>query len=195
MALKFYDNSGAGFNNLANTVKALQYAVNANVDIINYSGGGSDSSAAEMDVIKQARAKGIYLVASAGNDGEDLSKVPYYPASYNYENVIPVAGHDKNNELRKFSSYGKYVFVAAPGFSVLSAIPNDQYSTMSGTSQATAFVTGALAYILSQDIGPVKSSMSQIKLKLSKATKELKNNKDKSLTQWGSLYLPNLPKD
>ncbi|NBX82244.1 hypothetical protein EBQ90_04040, partial [bacterium] len=43
MALKYYDSSGAGFNNLQNTVKAFHYANKMGAQIINYSGGGAEA--------------------------------------------------------------------------------------------------------------------------------------------------------
>src|ERR1019366_1425688 len=54
MPLKYYSSSGLGYNNLANTVKAIHYATKMGATIINYSGGGSDPSAAEKAAIEEA---------------------------------------------------------------------------------------------------------------------------------------------
>src|SRR5690606_23680000 len=51
MCLKYYDAKGSDVNNLINTVKAIDYAVNMNCDIINYSGGGVAPSADEKAAI------------------------------------------------------------------------------------------------------------------------------------------------
>src|SRR5690606_26067062 len=48
LALKYYNPQASGQANLAATIKALRYAVDSNVDIINYSGGGPESSVEEL---------------------------------------------------------------------------------------------------------------------------------------------------
>jgi len=151
MALKYYDNSGLGYNNLQNTVRAIQYAVRMGAHIINYSGGGSEPAPSEKSAIEEARRKGILFVAAAGNEGRNNDKFPYYPASYELDNIISVASIAKDNQLLPSSNYGiKSVHVAAPGLGILSALPLGKFGTMSGTSQATAFVTGAAALLVSQ---------------------------------------------
>jgi len=151
MALKYYDNSGVGYNNLQNTVRAIQYAIRNGADIINYSGGGADPAPSEQLAIEQARQKGILFVAAAGNDGHNNDQIPYYPASYGTDNIIAVASISRDNQLLPSSNYGaKRVQVAAPGLSIVSSLPSGKFGPMSGTSQATAFVTGAAALLASQ---------------------------------------------
>jgi thermitase len=150
MALKYFDGSDAGYNNLTNTVRAIQYAVRMGAHIINYSGGGSDPSAAERAAIVDAQKNGVLLVAAAGNYGRNNDRIPYYPASYGLDNIIGVASVNKKNELLQSSNYGSSVSIAAPGTMVLSTLPNGRFGTMSGTSQATAMVTGVAALLASQ---------------------------------------------
>lgn len=150
MALKYYDSSGAGFNNLQNTVKAFHYANKMGAHIINYSGGGSEAATAERLALEDSRSKGILVVAAAGNDGRSNDVIPYYPASYPIDNIISVASINRQDQLLPSSNFGKIVHVAAPGLSILSTLPGARYGMMTGTSQATAFVTGAAALLLSQ---------------------------------------------
>lgn len=151
MALKYYDNSGIGYNNLQNTVRAVQYAVRNGAHIINYSGGGSDPAPSERAAIEEARLKNVLFVAAAGNDSHNNDVIPYFPASYGLENIIVVASLNQQNELLSSSNFGpKSVHVAAPGLTIFSALPRGRFGTMSGTSQATAFVTGAAALLISQ---------------------------------------------
>jgi subtilisin family serine protease len=150
MPLKYYDNSGAGYNNLANTVRAIRYAVKEGANIINYSGGGADPADSERAAIDDARRHGILFVAAAGNDGHNNEQTKYFPASYPLDNIIGVASVNKLNQLLPSSNYGKIVQMAAPGLMVLSTLPEGRFGTMSGTSQATAFVTGAAAMLASQ---------------------------------------------
>ncbi len=150
MALKYYDSGSAGYNNLSNTVRAIQYAVQNGAQIINYSGGGADPAAPERQAVEEARKKGILFVAAAGNDGHSNDHSPYYPASYATENIIGVASVNRTNQLLPSSNFGRTVSLAAPGLSILSTLPDGRFGTMSGTSQATAFVTGAAALLASQ---------------------------------------------
>jgi thermitase len=68
MPLKYYNPQASGQANLKATIKALKYAVDQNVDIINYSGGGPEPSAMELAVLKEAEKKGILIIAAAGNE-------------------------------------------------------------------------------------------------------------------------------
>lgn len=49
-------------------IKALQHAINLDVDFINISGGGSAFNKEEKALVKKAIDKGITIVAGAGND-------------------------------------------------------------------------------------------------------------------------------
>ena len=150
MALKYYDSSGAGFNNLQNTVKAFHYVNKMGAHIINYSGGGAEAAAAERMALEDSKSRGILVVAAAGNDGRSNDIMPYYPASYPLDNIISVASINRQDQLLPSSNFGKVVHVAAPGLSVLSTLPGGRFGMMTGTSQATAFVTGAAALLASQ---------------------------------------------
>jgi subtilisin family serine protease len=153
LALKYYNPKASGQANLESTIKALEYAVDQNVDIINYSGGGPEASAAELAVLKKAEKKGILVIAAAGNERSNIDRKQnaYYPASYGLSNIITVGAHDEGNKLISASNWGaKSVDIAAPGYRIKSAIPNNGAGFMTGTSQATAFVTGVVALVKSQ---------------------------------------------
>lgn len=150
LALKYYNPKASGQQNLDATIKALQYAVDHNVDVINYSGGGPEASVEELRVLKQAEKKGILVIAAAGNERSNIDdkRHAYYPASYGLSNIITVGAHDDNLNIIPSSNWGKNsVDIAAPGHRIRSAIPGNGAGYMTGTSQATAFVTGVAALI------------------------------------------------
>ena len=154
MAIRYYSDSASGAVNLANTVKAIHYAIDNGADIINYSGGGSESSSAERKAIERAESKGILLVAAAGNDfrNTDLPGAQYYPAAYGLSNIIGVANTNIRNQLNPTSNWGpQHTHIAAPGDNIFSTFPNGKYGYLTGTSQATAFVSGAAALVLSEN--------------------------------------------
>ncbi len=154
MAVKYYAEGNSGTVNLKNTVKAIEWAVSNGAKIINYSGGGPEFAEEEYLALKKAEAKGVLVVAAAGNERSDtdLPENYYYPSAYRLTNIISVAATDINNKLIRSSNWGKTkVDVTAPGENIFSTLPNGRYGFMTGTSQATAFVTGIAALLLSKD--------------------------------------------
>lgn len=152
LSLKYYSPSNSGSENLTATIKALRYAVDSNVDIINYSGGGPQASTEELQILKEANKKGILVVAAAGNDEQNLDNPGnnYYPASYGLPNIIGVMAHDKKAQVLSYSNFGKNrIDVSAPGENINSTLPLNRSGQLTGTSQATAFVTGVAALLKS----------------------------------------------
>lgn len=161
MSVKYYSDSNPGSVNLKNTIRAIEYAVENGAKIINYSGGGPEFSQEEYLAIKKAEAKGVLFIAAAGNEKQDsdLPQNYYYPSAYKLPNIISVAATDIHNKLLRSSNWGKVrVDVTAPGENIYSTLPGGRYGYMSGTSQATAFVTGIAALLLSRDpsLSPAK---------------------------------------
>lgn len=152
MILKYYDPSASGRQNLENTIQAFRYAINNGAHIINYSGGGSQFSDAEKQVILDAEKKGILVIAAAGNEKQNADVYGYYPASYDLDNIVSVAAITASHNLVDSSNYGiRKIDIAAPGQSIYSTLPDGKYGFMTGTSQATAFVTGIAALALSSN--------------------------------------------
>ncbi len=150
LALKYYNPKASGQANLDATIKALKFAVDQNVDVINYSGGGPEASVDELRILKEAEKKGILVIAAAGNERSNIDdkRHAYYPASYGLSNIITVGAHDDNLNIIPSSNYGKNsVDIAAPGHRIRSSIPGNGAGYMTGTSQATAFVSGVAALI------------------------------------------------
>ena len=150
LTLKYYGEHATGADNLNATIKALQYAVDKNVDIINYSGGGPNPSPRELEVLKEAERKGIVVIAAAGNERSniDIPRNAYYPASYNLSNIISVMAYNQNLSPILSSNYGeKSVDIAGPGDRIRSSLPGKRSGHLTGTSQATAFVSGVAALV------------------------------------------------
>jgi thermitase len=151
MILKYYDPKVAGTDNLKNTIASIHYAVKMGAHIINYSGGGTEYSQDEKDAIMEAERKGILFVAAAGNERSNSDQFKYYPADYGLSNVVSVTAIDPSTEVLSSSNYGtETVDIAAPGQNILSCLPGNAYGYMTGTSQATAFVTGAAALVMAR---------------------------------------------
>lgn len=149
MVLKFYDQKIKGEQSMMNGIKAIEYAVKMKAKILNYSGGGADQDSAELDAIRKAAEQKIFLVAAAGNNHVNSDYQKYFPAGYDSDNIISVASIDRDFKLSAFSNFGlNSVDIAAPGNVILSSAPQNKLEYLSGTSQATAFVTGRLAGVV-----------------------------------------------
>lgn len=153
LVLKYLDPHASEDENLKASIEALRYAVDHGVDIINYSGGGPAPDEDERRVMKDAERKGILVVAAAGNEQNDIDnkKRGFYPASYGFGNILTVTAHDQSVKVLNSSNYGKNsVDIAAPGARIRSTLPGGRAGYLTGTSQATAFVTGVVALIKSE---------------------------------------------
>ncbi len=151
MSLRYYEQGKSAENALEFSIRALKYAVDNGADIINYSGGGGGYSFQEKAILQQAWKKNILVVCAAGNFSQNADTYPFYPAAYHLPNIIVVASVDSNKQLLPSSNYGvQTVDIAAPGENIYSSLPGNKFGMMTGTSQATAFVTGTAAAMLSK---------------------------------------------
>lgn len=111
---------------IAGEVKAIDFAIQNGVKIINASFGGSSYSATEYNAINRFKAAGGILVASAGNEAVNNEVTHSYPSDYDLDNIISVAATDQDDALASFSNYGATsVDVGAPGETILSTVANE----------------------------------------------------------------------
>ena len=86
-------------------------------------------------------SKNTLWVFAAGNDGTNNDQLPSSPTNIQADNVISVAATIGFDVIAPFSNFGvKMVDVAAPGVSINSTVPGDEFLSVSGTSQAAPYV-------------------------------------------------------
>ena len=147
MPLKFL---GANGGTVSAGIVCLDYAIAKGANVINASYGSNTFSQSEFDALKRVRDAGIVFVAAAGNDSQEITSLPNYPAAYALDNIVAVASTTRQDKLASYSSYGSgLVELAAPGSAILSLGIDSptSYVVKSGTSMAAPHVTGAIALL------------------------------------------------
>ena len=127
-------------------LKALDYAAAHGAQIVNMSFAGPNDALIERG-ISAAVAKGIVMVAAAGNAG---AKSPaLYPAAN--RNVIAVSATDAKDRLFAASNRGGHIAVSAPGVDIFLPAPDEKYQVTSGTSFSAAYISGLAALLLERN--------------------------------------------
>lgn len=149
LAVKFLDEFGEGFD--SDAARAIAYARLRGADIVNASWGGPSASAylrRELDLLGEA---GIPVIAAAGNEGEDLARVPFYPAAIDAPHILAVGAMNRDGQRAPFSNHGGRTALYAPGAHVPVLRPGSDFVHISsGTSAAAAHVSGMAALVLAE---------------------------------------------
>ncbi len=125
-------------------VKALDWLVSEQVDVVNISLAGPPNRLLET-ALKRAAEKELVLLAAAGNGGP-VAK-PMYPAAY--DSVVAVTAVNTGGQVFRLANRGEYLDLAAPGVDLLHANAGGGYTASSGTSFAVPFAATAAARLRS----------------------------------------------
>jgi thermitase len=136
--------TAAGTGLTSDIANCLDWTSRQGVKVVNMSLGGGASETLKRSV-EQAAARGVLLVAAAGNDGDATAN---YPAVY--PEVVSVAATDSNDRRASFSNANATVELAAPGVDILSTFVGTLYLRLSGTSMASPHVAGVAAEVFAQ---------------------------------------------
>jgi thermitase len=131
----------------------ISKAVTSGANILNLSLGSSGNSAFLHQVIQQASSQGVLVFAAAGNSPTTAAT---YPAAYS--EVVAVTAGTRGGEIAGYANHGSFVDAVAPGNSAV--YWNGQRYVVSGTSAATAYVSG-LAAAQANPCDPAFSSLGQ----------------------------------
>ncbi|MBD78237.1 MAG: hypothetical protein CL840_04705 [Crocinitomicaceae bacterium] len=148
-----------GISDFQGDVKVLNLSLGAGA----YEGEGLRCPSYMQSAIDFARSKGIAIVVSAGNDGNDVGM--HTPS--NCDGVIVAGANGREGYRSSFSNHGEEVDISAGGEMVAALSPDITREVgYDGTSYSAPFVTSALAhaYRLKPDMTP---SQAELILKLS----------------------------
>jgi hypothetical protein len=131
-------------NYVTDGFRGIEYAIEQKADIILCSWAGPNLSSDEKAILAKAQARGILIIAAAGNFA---AMQPQYPGAF--PAVIDVAATDLNCHKMRVSNYGTFVDISAPGDSLLTYNPYSQTpnARLSGTSAAAPVVAAIVTAI------------------------------------------------
>jgi hypothetical protein len=134
--------------------QGIMAALNGGAQIINMSLGSESPSKLTEKIIAQNPDR--FFIAAAGNTPVTT---PTYPAAIN--GVLAVTAGDRNGNIASWANYGDFVDVVAPGVSIVHQ--NNYAYLVSGTSPATAYISGVAAGYMSENGATRTETEAQIK--------------------------------
>lgn len=137
-----------GTGDVFTVAQGILAAVDAGAQVINLSLGGDQASTVLSRAIDYAVARGVVLVAAAGNDqAAQLS----WPAAD--PRVVSVGAVDAVGQQVIFSNSGPQLQLTAPGYGLQTAWSDGTRVLFDGTSGSAPIVSGAIAAVMSQNRG------------------------------------------
>ncbi|MCR9137180.1 MAG: S8 family serine peptidase [Alphaproteobacteria bacterium] len=138
-----FDEDGKPFSTSFMIAKALDQAASAGARVINMSFAGPRDPVLvrSLDALS---LRNTLMIAAAGNNGPKAK--PVYPGAH--PETIAVTAIDSAGRVFDGANQGDYVEIAAPGVAILAPAPGEKYDMPSGTSMATAHISGVAALLL-----------------------------------------------
>ncbi len=130
----------------SDAARGINWAVKRGARVVNLSFGAPGNPLILEGAVNRAWRKGAVVVAAAGNENTSRRS---YPAAY--RRVIAVAATTSEDRRARFSNYGRWVDVAAPGTNIFSTVPGG-YQRYSGTSMASPSVAALAGLLASQGL-------------------------------------------
>lgn len=152
--VKAFDYNGSAY--VSDIIAGIDWCVHNNLDIINMSFGMKTYNKSLEFAVLNAFHSGKIIVASSGNDGRKA--MIDYPARFSQ--VLSVGATTRTNKVAPFSNRGKRIDIYAPGERIYSSWLHGKYNELSGTSMATAHVSGVVALMLA-----VRPSLKPLQIK------------------------------
>jgi subtilisin family serine protease len=144
MAVRVLDADNAG--STETVARGIDYAVAGGARVVNVSVNSDVDDPALDAALSRAERAGVLVVASAGNLGRDLGRVPSFPVCSPHANVLGVG------TAASFANFGGgCVDVQAPGVGVVGTRLGGGYERRDGTSAAAPQVAGAAAVLLARN--------------------------------------------
>jgi len=162
LAVKVLSSGGSGSSNWI--ISGIDYSIDPDddpmtddgADVISMSlGGPGNPDDAMSEAVDNAVDNGVFAAIAAGNSGSSNYTIGSPGCA---RKATTVGASSKTDVIASFSSrgptsvnFGIKPEVLAPGVSIYSSTPNNNYASWNGTSMATPHVAGAAALLLELD--------------------------------------------
>jgi len=140
MPIRITDTSGYGY--FSTMASGINWAADKGARVASISFQGAAGSSTVASAAQYMRSKGGVVLTASGNTGVVEA---YTPSDY----ITVVSASDSSNNVTSFSSYGKFVDLAAPGVSIFSTARGGGYTKASGTSTSSPVAAGVYALMMS----------------------------------------------
>ncbi len=177
MAVKVLDSLGGG--TISSISLGITYAADNGALVSNYSLGDSIGDPVLKAAVDYARSLDVVQVAAAGNLATNSK---FYPAAY--DGVICTMSGDWPSSIKRsrWSNYGDWCDMIAPGDGILSLFQNGLTAVMTGTSQAAPHVSAVAAIVRTANPALDATSASLV---VQQSADDLGNPGKDSEFQWG----------
>ena len=130
-----------GYANFGDMASGITWAADHGARVANLSYSGAAGSSTVASAASYMMGKNGVVVVAAGNDNTDYgySNSPY---------LYVTAATDATDAKASFSSFGKFVDIAAPGTSIYTTNRSGTYSRVQGTSFSAPNVAGVAAVVM-----------------------------------------------
>jgi hypothetical protein len=154
LPIDIYGNAGS--TTTFEVAQGLYKAIQSDARVINLSLGGTGESPMVEYLLEMATKKQILVFASAGNSP---TTEPTWPAAS--PNILAVTAADWNGNIAPYANRGSFIDLKAPGTSRV--FYNGQAYISTGTSTATAFISGQAAALAAQGFTQQQSAELMLK--------------------------------
>ncbi|RPI67655.1 MAG: T9SS C-terminal target domain-containing protein [Ignavibacteriae bacterium] len=124
--------------------ESIMYCALNGIHVVNCSWGSTSKSCINESVVAYAVARGVAVVAAAGNHG---TSTPFYPGSY--QGVLNVGVTDAQDNVIAMSGHGPTVDVMAPGQNTVATSNDGTYGGFCCTSGSSPIVAGVVGLVRS----------------------------------------------
>ncbi|MBU1077653.1 MAG: S8 family serine peptidase, partial [Spirochaetes bacterium] len=146
-----------GYGTYFDLIQGIDYAVGQGVKVINLSLGGEAYSEILKDTIDDAVNHGCVIISASGDENNNL---PLYPSGY--ENVICAVDLNEEDKINYDANFGSFIDYGAPGIGIYSTFINNSYKYATGSSMATAFLSGMVSLLLANQPALSKDEITEV---------------------------------
>ena len=181
----FRGSAEAPFTSADAIAQSLEWMAEQGIRVVNISLAGPRNAILDR-LIERASARGMVVVAAAGNGGPTAP--PAYPAAL--RTVVAVTAVDEQSRIYRYANQGDYVAVAARGVSEPAAAAGGGVTRYSGTSFATPHIAAWFARCLGNERDQNAAATARCRARMQTAARDAGKPGYDPVYGWGIIDRP-----